>query len=135
MPRFKTHLVIGAATGSTYSLAIQAYRQSLNPNLPQEINPVHVAVCSLAAAIGGCVPDAFEPADRKTGPNHRGKLHSFAVGAVGIKGAHFLAVCETGSVNERWLADIAGAFYAGYVSHLAADALTPKGLNLVCKGC
>ena len=134
MPRFKTHLAIGVATGSAYSLASQTYRQRLNPRLPQEINPLHVLACAVAAAIGGCAPDAFEPADRLTGPNHRGKLHSFAVGAVGVKGAHYLAFCETGSENERWQADLAAAFYAGYVSHLAADALTPRGLTLFCKG-
>lgn len=133
MPRFKTHLAIGIGTGSAYSLAIQAYRQNLNPDLPQEINPIHVAACAFAAALGSCAPDIFEPADRRTGPNHRGILHSFAVAALGIKGAHCLAFCETGSNNERWLADLFGAFYAGYVSHLAADALTPNGLNLVCK--
>lgn len=133
MPRFKIHLAISAATGSVYSLAIQSHRRRLNPNRPPKIDLSHVAACSLAAAIGGCIPDIFEPANRKNGPNHRGMLHSFMSGAAGGKCAYILATCETNSIIERWLADLAGAFYAGYVSHLAADALSPKGLNLICK--
>ncbi|MDF9832360.1 membrane-bound metal-dependent hydrolase YbcI (DUF457 family) [Ereboglobus sp. PH5-5] len=134
MPRFKTHLLIGAATGAAYSLAKQTSRQNPHMECSLEICPVHIAASAAAAAIGSCIPDMVEPANRKTGPNHRGSLHSFLSMAIGIKTTHFLATCETESTPMRWVADLAGAFCAGYASHLAADAFTPKGLSLICKG-
>ena len=131
MPRFAEHSIIGGGTGALYSLAVQQSRQT---TAHPQIDPVHTLACAFAGFLGSCVPDKLEPADRDTGPNHRGAIHSGSFLALMAEAIRYFATLETKSEFMRWLADLAGAFCAGVTSHLVADSFTPRGLNLAVKG-
>lgn len=131
MPRFAEHSIIGGGTGAFYSLAVQQFRQT---TAQPQIDPVHTVACAFAGFLGSCLPDKLEPADRCTGPNHRGVIHSASFLALMAEAVRYFATLETKSKFMRWLADLAGAFCAGVSSHLVADLSTPRGLNFAVKG-
>jgi membrane-bound metal-dependent hydrolase YbcI (DUF457 family) len=114
-----------------FSLVVQDERQA---EVPVAMDPVHTGVCAVAGFLGSCVPDRLEPASRLVGPNHRGAFHSMWFLALSVKGAHYFATLKTDNEVERWIADIAGAFFAGVSSHLIADLFTSRGLNFADKG-
>lgn len=133
MPNHKTHLVIGAGAGAAYSIGIQALRKKCNPSIPEEFNPLHVVACSVAGALGACIPDRLEPASRAVGPNHRCKFHSVAAGALALTYVIKATACQVEHPIGRLALDVVCAIYVGYTSHLIADALTPKGIGLLHK--
>lgn len=130
MPKYPVHAFLGVASGAAYSVAVQAQR---SPQGGADFDPVHTGVCAFAGYLGGCLPDKLEPADRATGPNHRGALHSVWLLVFALRGAYRLANMNVENDFQRWAADIAGAFCAGVSSHLLADLTTARGLNFVCK--
>jgi membrane-bound metal-dependent hydrolase YbcI (DUF457 family) len=77
------------------------------------------------AVLGGLAPDVIEPALH---PNHRSLFHSVSGGAALVRGA-------AGAWGSANLSDetksVLVLFVIGYVSHLLADASTPKGLPLL----
>jgi len=80
------------------------------------------------AAACGTLPDVLEPALH---PNHRQFFHSLAV--VGMIGtAWYRAYKWTPETVEgsvmRWMLLVVGG---AYLTHLAMDAMTPKGLPLL----
>lgn len=100
---------------------------------------------ALGGRLGSALPDIIEPA---TSPHHRSTGHSLAVGGlVAGKGVPAVAtwkrdLMRTSPPNDqaaRMLRLFAGAMAVGapvgYVSHLALDATTPKGLPLLTRGC
>jgi membrane-bound metal-dependent hydrolase YbcI (DUF457 family) len=73
-------------------------------------------------AIGGLVPDLLEPANH---PNHRQFFHSYAAGVFLVHANRHL------SRNPQVPAEVRGTVHlasVGFLSHLLADAQTPKSL-------
>lgn len=134
MPNYATHALLGTGAGAVYSLVVQDSRQADVIISARETNPFHVSMCAFAGFLGGSVPDKLEPADRFTGPNHRGACHSVWALGLALKGAHYFSNVQAKTELERWIADFLGAFCAGIASHLAADMTTPRGLNFAAKG-
>jgi inner membrane protein len=114
----KSHVVIGAATWLAAAPLLHT----------PALHPVYLAL----AVAGSLLPDIDHPASwvgRRTRPvstviaavlGHRGVTHS-AVAVVGL--VALLVHLGTSHVASAALA-------LGYLSHLAADMLTPKGLRL-----
>lgn len=81
----------------------------------------------LLTAAGAVVPDIIEPAF--TG-NHRGIFHSRGALRL-LSGAFILAALLTVTAppfTDRMQVYLASCFLLGYLSHLLADATTPRGL-------
>ncbi len=82
----------------------------------------------LVGALAGPLPDALEPA---LNPNHRGICHGWACAALiayGMYQAYRWEPADEWGRFFRWLGLIGGA---AYLSHLALDARTPKGLPVI----
>lgn len=122
MPDAKTHLIIGAATGAVVNAVMQADRMAADGSF--KIDWAELLLCAALGAGAGLLPDILEPAET---PNHRAFLHS-----VGM--AVLVAYMITGEHTKRWsattlmLVTITGI---GYLSHLGADACTPKSIRLL----
>ena len=119
MPAKRTHALIGAASGaSAYLLACDRFGR---PATGIEF----LLSFGLGAAIG-TAPDAFEPAIHSW---HRGFGHSLTLG-VGL-----VSVAANGCAEESTWSSAAKVFaaviVAAYVSHIVADALTPRGIPLL----
>jgi membrane-bound metal-dependent hydrolase YbcI (DUF457 family) len=85
-------------------------------------------ICATSAALIAGVPDFLEPS--LGNPNHRQFAHSVTVGALLTKFAVTKCANDNTDWNEFqkiWLA----AAITGYLSHLAADAFTPRRLPVV----
>ncbi len=115
----KTHALIAGVAG-VGAYAVYCHRNA------QEIRFLDAVTSGLIAVVGGLAPDLLEPAIH---PNHRSLFHSLAAGTALIHGTN-----EVQS-NDR-ITDAAKLILVllvvGYVSHLIADALTPKGLPVLC---
>jgi membrane-bound metal-dependent hydrolase YbcI (DUF457 family) len=120
MANAKEHAVIAViAGGSTYLGLCSYYKRQ--PSLGEFL------VCAGLAPVAGAAPDLLEPAIH---PHHRQLAHSFTVGGALAK----FAIEKCGNGNCEWeefskIAMACGA--AGYLSHLVADACTPRCLPLV----
>jgi membrane-bound metal-dependent hydrolase YbcI (DUF457 family) len=122
MPGWKTHIIIGAATGAAVNVALQTGRKVLKPQTPFDWGEFFI--CTGAASVAALAPDILEPA---TSPDHRGFFHSVAMAAI-------VAYVMTGKHTGKWptiITLIVGAAGVGYLSHLIADSTTPKSINLV----
>jgi len=79
------------------------------------------------SVLGGTValiPDILEPA---TNPNHRGFFHSIVFGATAWYATH-------GRHSDQWDSnqrEVMRLLCYCYLSHLAADATTPKGICVI----
>lgn len=147
MPNFATHARAGAAVGALAA----GYRARSEPS-DQMIFEALGGL--LGGYVGGVLPDVIEPA---RDPNHRKFAHSVVAGA-GLtlaRVAEWQASCRaaadaagarallhpsgdgrrTGAEWEvlfwRLLAGALVGIVAGYTSHLALDACTPRGLPLL----
>jgi membrane-bound metal-dependent hydrolase YbcI (DUF457 family) len=122
MPNSKVHMVIGAVTGMAVNVMLQTGRIALSPSTKFDWG--EILVCTAAASAAALLPDVLEPADS---PNHRAIFHSVAIGIL-------VAYVMTGKHTRSWppittlLASAAGI---GYLSHLAADAFTPKSITII----
>lgn len=115
-------MLIGAATGATVNLAMQAGRKVFNPSASFDWGEFFI--CTGTASLAALLPDILEPA---TSPCHRGFFHSMVM-------AGLVAYVITGKHTGKWSAIVTllvGAAGVGYLSHLAADFTTPKSINLV----
>jgi membrane-bound metal-dependent hydrolase YbcI (DUF457 family) len=120
MPGWKTHMILGAATGATINIAMQTCRMAVDPK--PEFSWGELILCTVTAGGAAMLPDLLEPANS---PNHRAFFHSVACAAL-------VAYAITGKHTGKWPAIvtlIVGAAGVGYLSHLAADATTPKSIN------
>lgn len=123
----RTHLLAGAAAGAALLCS-----QGLGP-----VAPVQLAAVGAAACLGALLPDLDHPQSllsRKAGPvgavpglflRHRGPTHSLAAALATWAGASWLCAAQ-GLPHAAALAAL-----AGYLSHLALDALTPGGVPLL----
>lgn len=115
----KTHaLIAGVAGVAVYALYCR--------RIAQEVRFLDAVASGLVAVVGGLAPDLIEPANS---PNHRSLFHSLATGTALIHGTNQV------QANDR-IPDTAKLIVVllvvGYVSHLLFDALTPKGLPVLC---
>lgn len=120
MPNLARHIAIGAAAGGVTYLAMCKY-------LDREVDFGEFLFFTGASALFAPVPDVLEPA---VDPNHRAFGHSLTLGA----GLARLAVVQCNRKNTccRNLEKILIAvLISSYLSHLLADACTPKGLPLL----
>jgi membrane-bound metal-dependent hydrolase YbcI (DUF457 family) len=84
-------------------------------------------VCEGIGMAAGAAPDILEPA---TDPHHRALGHSVALGTALTK----FAITNYGRENGNWeefLKIAAAVATVSYLTHLIADALTPKSLPLL----
>jgi len=116
-----THKTIGAAVG------IAAITIDTNPKKQSIIhNPLFATPI---ATFGGMLPDIIEPSSR--GPHHRQFFHSLVVAGFLGYGLYKTYKWEPESKSAKCLRIIALLIGAGYISHLLADSLTPRGLPIV----
>lgn len=113
-----THVVVGAAAG----VVAEVMRCKCTGHPVEFWNLVLAAG---AAAAFAAVPDLMEPALH---PNHRSLFHGLA--AAGFAGSSISVVAKHNEWPE-WSKALAVGALVGYVSHLALDATTPKGLPVV----
>jgi membrane-bound metal-dependent hydrolase YbcI (DUF457 family) len=109
------------AAGATVNAVCQWSECWANPNA--EFSFGSLALCSLAGGAAASLPDLLEPA---FSPNHRGFFHSLTAAALvayGISGRHTQRLGVLGKM-VLWVLGL------GYLSHLAADATTPKSLPI-----
>ncbi len=122
MPNATTHLILGGATGATVNIAFQIARMTSKTDTKFDWG--ELLLCTAAGGAAGLIPDLLEPA---TTPNHRGFFHS-------ITAAVLVAYLISGRHTAKWSVATLALFSAagfGYLSHLVADATTPKSINFV----
>ena len=121
MPNAKIHFVVGAVTGAVVNAAMQLTETESGRLKPFDWGEFLISAAAAGAA--ALLPDLIEPA---TTPNHRKFFHSLLMAAI-------VAYLMTGSHTKRLpriallLLTVAGA---GYLSHLVADATTPKCISI-----
>src|SRR5262245_16853789 len=145
MPRRQAHQVISAVVGAVFALAEAKSAGVEDPFL-------EVVAGALSGWLIGALPDVLEPA---TSSWHRAGAHSLATGGLVACTLpplrRFAANCRTSAHQSRAMAEsnpasrqehlasealsrlaagFAAGLPAGYLSHLGADALTPRGIPL-----
>jgi len=149
MANSREHLLWGAAAGAGVYI-LSAWITG------EKISFSELLGSALSGVLTAKVPDILEPA---THPNHRAVFHSVCFAGLALPNA-WAATCKKreeiiGQAQEcerraaiatnnqerdywsqqaNWLRFCAGSLLGlvpGYASHLAADALTPKGLPLL----
>lgn len=115
----KTHALIAGVAG-VGAYALHCRRNS------QQVRFFDALVSGLVAVVGGLAPDLIEPARH---PNHRSLFHSLACGAGLVYGARQVQLDDRTPDTMKLIIIL---LIVGYVSHLLADALTPKGLPVIC---
>lgn len=118
-----THKFVGGLTGLGVAVALEHAEQDKE----KSINPL---VAIVIGTISGKLPDILEPA---TNPHHRQFFHSWAILGVvgyGMKKAYDWNPEDRAGKFLRAVALCAGA---GYISHLALDAFTPRSLPMIGK--
>jgi inner membrane protein len=150
MPNHNEHLIYGAVAGVGYCLISSSIVRG------REISPAELIGAALSGAITSKLPDILEPAIH---PNHRSTFHSkcflAAAGTVALpwteqkrQRQHQLADHARSQANapenendraywlwktlwHEFIAGLLAGLVIGYISHLAADSFTPKGLPLI----
>lgn len=118
MPCSKTHFFIGCAAGALVGLASEQASQDIRPDA--EINVERILACTAIGGLVGLIPDILEPA---TSSWHRKLAHSVVVGAAISTGLRRLDGEDSTALTN--------ATIFGYLSHLFADAMTPRSLPLI----
>lgn len=118
----KQHAYIGVLAGAGYSVGKYLWKKRKDPNhkFPWGQLALNIGLGLAFARL----PDWIEPA---TDPNHRKFFHSLATGGLvcyGMYGKH-------ASKIEANLLDYIRSVGFTYLSHLAADATTPRSLPLI----
>lgn len=119
MPRAPQHFVIGVATGAFVNALVQWSEADGNPD--HRFDWGELCLCSLAGGMGALLPDILEPA---TFPGHRQFFHSLAGAALvsfALSGRHTHGCSRCTRV-------LLLVTTTGYLSHIVADASTPKSI-------
>ena len=127
MANSKEHSDVGELIGLGLGIASYFVKQNNTPN--SEFNLLELAGYAAGGYglghIASKLPDIIEPA---THPNHRKTFHSL-VAASAVTWGTIKLVTDTDMNHEtKTVAAVAGA---AYLSHLAMDADTPKGLPII----
>jgi inner membrane protein len=113
------HAVIGGmAGGSTYVAMCSYYKRQARLD--------ELLICIGVGVATAAVPDLLEPALH---PHHRQIAHSFTTGGVLAKLA--TEKCFTNCEWDQLQKIVLAAAIAGYLSHLVADACTPRCLPII----
>jgi hypothetical protein len=151
MPNRTEHRKVGSIAGFAYS----GYHGHSQPPAYQFTEAVGGAI---GGYLGGSLPDVFEPAYSSW---HRDFMHSWSIGAsiVGIaskiewweqhcrqRASHYHSLRMSAEITPwssflyfllelfwRLAAGFINGLFAGYVSHQAIDACTPRGLPLFAR--
>lgn len=150
MPNKNTHVVVGAAAGAAFSLFVSKGQKDENRLLEL------IGGC-IGGGLGGRSADLMEPASH---PGHRQFAHSAVAGTISAVNAPAIASglaeffrdmadnvadyrkqhCTADfdknlnvivEITLRILAGVGPGIIAGYISHLALDAMTKKSLPLL----
>lgn len=110
-------MLIGAGVAAVANYLVQSERRVCDPT--KQFDLVENLACAAIGAAVACVPDILEPA---TSPNHRATCHSLLTFAL-----------LTGLLNQmrtegQGSSPFVTLVLLPYLSHLGADALTPKCL-------
>jgi len=122
MANVADHGLIGGAVGAGTYLVLCRYFQ-------RQADLGEFLVCAAAGCMGAVMPDLLEPAVH---PHHRQIAHSVTVGGLLTKCGIDVCTPENCTWDEFHKILLACAI-AGYVSHLAIDGCTPRGLPLLGK--
>jgi len=148
MAQRKDHIILGGAAGA----AIAVWRA---PNRKPEDKVFGGLGCIIGGVAGSRMPDILDP---PTYPGHRDFGHSISAGITLIKASEFAKDAEAsliayadeyslrceastntidklayvlGELSFRMAAGFVPGFIAGYISHLALDGTTKRGLPIV----
>ena len=149
MPNGRTHRIAGAVTGGGAAL-YRARAQSAPHQLAEAVGG------TAGGLFGGMLPDVFEPALSSW---HRSFAHSWTTGltlttvtgklesweqSCRTRAEHYRSLRDGPSIDPMlrvwyWIAEyfwraaagFAAGLLTGYLSHLALDAMTPRGLPLI----
>lgn len=149
----KTHKKIGRISGAAVAVVCSDDGDTLGDLVLQGVGGC------LGGTVGQAIPDLLEPALHS---HHRDLAHSFAAGVAVVEltrrviavwntycranaAAAQRKACPELSPSERFACGAEAAFWkvaigfgpglaAGYVSHLALDASTPRGIPLFVRG-
>lgn len=124
MPNFKTHAIAGVASGIGVTLYDYQKNKNKDPNV--DFDFLQLLINIIAGFTGAALPDKLEPAYH---PNHRSTCHSLSAAALNGWGMNVTENLE--NLDPRWKSVIKSLSF-GYLSHLALDLSTPKGLPLLC---
>jgi membrane-bound metal-dependent hydrolase YbcI (DUF457 family) len=118
----KQHVFFGAIAGAGYTVGKYLWIKRKEPNydFPWKQLVVNMGLGLTFASL----PDWLEPA---TNPNHRKFFHSLTTSGIvcyGMYGKH------TNNLDVNFL-DCIRSIGFSYLTHLAADATTPKSLPLI----
>jgi membrane-bound metal-dependent hydrolase YbcI (DUF457 family) len=131
MPNYKEHANTGALIGGIAAFAFNYIHQKrrLNKNEIKEINLPELFISgiggSLIGKMGGVLPDIIEPSKD---PHHRKFFHSYAVASAVGYGIYKANNNKNFSKLAKGTLTTAGI---SYLSHLALDSQTPKGLPII----
>jgi inner membrane protein len=122
MANMKEHAWIGAGAGVlTYITMCRYYERPLDLG--------EMLGCALMSTAAAMVPDILEPA---LNPHHRNFAHSVVTGSALARFA--TDRCRVDNRDwEEFQKILWASATAGYLSHLVADACTPRGLPLLCR--
>jgi len=121
MPNRKAHSVIGSASGTAFYL-IESYKKEEDFHLGDCI------AAALGGLLGGIIPDYLDPPNN---PNHRKFAHSVLLGAGSTLNIEkIFKWVDSLDIYDFWKWLLKGLIF-GYLSHLALDLGTPKGLPLI----
>jgi membrane-bound metal-dependent hydrolase YbcI (DUF457 family) len=119
MPNAISHAQIGAAAGAATYVGMSA-------RFKREMSPAEMGVCCSIGLAFAALPDIMEPA---LTPNHRSIAHSVVVLLLLIAFLFWYCHDEDGT-RDQFKKMVVASAAVGYLTHLVADGVTPKGLPI-----
>lgn len=114
------HATLGMiAGGSTYLLMCKRYDRQRDFG--------ELLLCAGVGLLAAGLPDLIEPAST---PHHRQRAHSVSAASLLVK-LVISAFSDRNQAFDEFNKILLSAAIVGYLSHLAADGCTPRGLPLL----
>jgi len=114
----ETHAVSGGVVAGFYHI-VDSIKNNKTIQLSELVGSM------LIGAGSSLVPDLIEPASN---PNHRGFFHSVTISSVPAGYLTYSSKNPDVTDKTRWMKN---AISVGYLTHLALDGMTPKGLPII----